>query len=269
MKRVIYETSGRAREYNELAINLFDGCGHNCLYCYAPAITHKDPVRFFREPKVRVTPADIEKSAYDWLRRRKLQGYSTEMRPVLLCFTCDPYQPIEEETRITRSAIEILHARGMHVTILTKGGKRAMRDFDMLRPGDAFAVTLTCLNPKDSATWEPGGALPMERVDTLRQAYDAGIQTWVSLEPVLYPSQTIDLINITKNFVGHYKVGRMNYHEHADSIDWKAFGWLVKNYMDNLGIKYYIKKDLWTEMGLRDAGGSTGPRESGLVKHGK
>ena len=34
---VIYEPKGRAREYSELACNLYRGCTHGCRYCYAPA----------------------------------------------------------------------------------------------------------------------------------------------------------------------------------------------------------------------------------------
>ena len=34
----IYETSGRAREYRELACNLYVGCDHACRYCYVPVM---------------------------------------------------------------------------------------------------------------------------------------------------------------------------------------------------------------------------------------
>jgi DNA repair photolyase len=265
-KSVIYETTGRAREYNELAINLFSGCGHRCEYCYAWFVTHSNKERFFQGPKVRVTPADVEKSAYDWIKRHTALGYSSETRPVLLCFTCDPYQPIEEETRITRSTIEILHEYGMRVTILTKGGRRAMRDFDLLRPGDAFAVTLTCLSNTDSERWEPGASSPFERLESLQEAHKLGIETWVSLEPVLYPSETKILVDGTKDYVDHYKVGKLNYHEYAELIDWKKFGWEMKEYMDKLGVKYMIKKDLWEAMGVKEPGGSTGPKEDLSIK---
>ena len=36
---IIYEPKGRAREYSPLAANLYRGCGHGCIYCYAPAVT--------------------------------------------------------------------------------------------------------------------------------------------------------------------------------------------------------------------------------------
>ena len=255
MKSVIYETSGRAREYNELAINLFDGCSHHCAYCYAPLVTHKSGVnaiaKFFNEPKARVTPADIEKSAWRWKK-----DHPDEKRPILLCFTCDPYQQAEVELGLTRSAIDILHAHGLRVTILTKGGKRALRDFDLLGPGDAFATTLTCTNNDDSKHWEPGAALPGERIESLYRAARLRVETWVSLEPVLFPEDTKVLVQMTKGYASEYKLGMLNYHKHADTIDWKAFGWEMKEFLDKLGVKYYIKKDLRYAMGLKDAGGS-------------
>ena len=43
---VIYETRGRAREYCELAANLYRGCSHGCIYCYAPSATYKTRENF-------------------------------------------------------------------------------------------------------------------------------------------------------------------------------------------------------------------------------
>src|SRR3972149_6634508 len=44
---VIYEPTGKAREYAELAVNLYSGCGHSCGYCYAPACLKKTRADFY------------------------------------------------------------------------------------------------------------------------------------------------------------------------------------------------------------------------------
>ena len=43
---IIYEPRGKAREYAELAVNLYKGCAHACIYCYAPAATFCDRGKF-------------------------------------------------------------------------------------------------------------------------------------------------------------------------------------------------------------------------------
>lgn len=246
-KTVIYETKGRAREFNELAINLFTGCGHRCIYCYGADVTHTDKAEFKQHPRPRLTLNEIDQSAVEWgsLGRQ-------EKRPILLCFVTDPYQPIEAESELTRETIKILHYNGLSVTILTKGGRRAMRDFDLLIPGkDQFATTLTCSLDSQSLKWEPGAALPHERIESLKAAYGLGIETWVSLEPVIDPDDAIYLMHLTRLVVGHFKVGTMNYHPHGKTIDWNRFGWQIKREMDEFGVKYYLKQDLRREMGFK------------------
>jgi DNA repair photolyase len=35
---IIYEPTGKAREYSPLAANLYSGCDHNCDFCFVPSI---------------------------------------------------------------------------------------------------------------------------------------------------------------------------------------------------------------------------------------
>lgn len=162
----------------------------------------------------------------------------------MLCFTCDPYQPIDEHFQLSRKTIQVLHSYILNVMILTKGGKRAQRDFDLLTSDDWFGVTLTNLNDELSMKWEPFAALPLERINTLRSAHEKGIKTWVSLEPVLYPEISLEIIRKTYKFVDKYKVGVLNYHIHARNIDWHKFAVDVKNLLNELHCDYYLKEDL-------------------------
>jgi DNA repair photolyase len=224
-KQLIYETKGRAREFNELSINLFNGCGHACIYCYGADILHQTQERFTKMMMPRATEKELYFDASAWAKKG-------ETRRVLLCFITDPYQPLELETQITRKAITALHSFGLNVVILTKAGLRSTRDFDLLGPKDAYATTLTCDNDADSLKWEPGAALPSERIEALKEAHRKGIETWVSFEPVIYPVQTFHLLEMTHDIVGHYKVGTMNYHPHGKLTDWKKFGQMMLEKMD-------------------------------------
>ena len=43
---IIYEPTGKAREYSPLAANFYDGCDHGCKYCYAPGIRRKERIDY-------------------------------------------------------------------------------------------------------------------------------------------------------------------------------------------------------------------------------
>ncbi len=234
---VIYEPKGRAGEYAPLAVNLYRGCGHGCIYCYAPEATFVDRREFIKASPRQGIIKKLEKDA----PQAALDGHKGN---VLLCFTCDPYQPIDITYQLTRQAIKILHKNGFNVTILTKGGKRAERDFDLFQPGDEFATTLTFLDEQKSLQWEPKAAIPGERIETLKKAHELGIKTWVSLEPVIEPAESLEIIRQTHTFVDLFKVGLLNYHPRGKEIDWYEFARDCIATLKQYGCHYYIKKDL-------------------------
>lgn len=235
---VIYEPSGKAKEYSELAANLYDGCPHACLYCWVPDMLHKNKTDFHKQATPREDVLDRLK-----IDARKL-GNKGERRPVLLCFTCDPYPPAEIDFEITRQAIQTLHSCGLNFTILTKGGELAQRDFDLYQDGDSFGTTLTLYRVEDFAKWEPKAAPSYERVDNLKEAHRRGIRTWVSLEPVIYPAQTLEIIKWTAPLVDEYKVGTLNYMAPPEPIDWPKFARDAIDLLESLHKPYLIKKDL-------------------------
>jgi len=235
---IIYEPKGKALEYSPLAANLYRGCGHGCTYCYAPSATYTDRALFYSAPSARKDVlGQLEKDA------RKLAG---DPRQVLLCFTTDPYQPLNDRLRITGEAIRVLNENRLGVAILSKGGSRAIRDFDTLRQfaGNSYGATLTHDDPIVSQTWEPGAALPQDRIDTLKRAHDLGIKTWVSFEPVYDPEAVYRLLDATHDFVDLYKVGKLNYHQLSKTIDWPAFRKRITALLAELGKQYIIKRDL-------------------------
>lgn len=237
---VIYEPRGKAREYSELACNLYKGCSHACIYCYAPGATFTARETFSSHSYIRPRPLILQDLAKD---AEKMAG---DHRSILLSFTSDAYQPAEKDFQVTRKALGIMALYGLRPQILTKGGPWAInRDMDLLRKSNAiWAASLTSDQTKESLEWEPGAALPDERIAALKIAKAAGLQTWVSFEPVINPEAVYRLIDQTHSFVDLYKVGKLNYHPHAKTIDWTAFLVEVEKRLDHYGKQRYIKKDL-------------------------
>ncbi len=234
---LIYEPAGKAAEYSPLAMNIYKGCSHGCVYCYAPAATYKPREVFHSNPQPR--------NNFFQELGKDLIKFRGDKRPILLCFTTDPYQPIEETAKLTHYSLKKLIENGNTVKILTKGGMRAVRDFDIMKTGDChFGTTLTFLDEARSLEWEPGASVPSDRIKSLCLAKEAGIKTWVSLEPVLDPEQVYKIVDETHEFVDLYKVGKLNYHPRSKEIDWAVFGHKVVNLLKTYGKDFYIKNDL-------------------------
>jgi DNA repair photolyase len=243
---IIYSPRGPASEYAELAANLYRGCSHGCLYCYAPGALFMNKEDFHNESLIAPRPNVIAQLKKDCIK------YANSTVNVLLSFTTDAYQPCEKDLGITRQALELFVNYNIPVTILTKGGSWGLiRDLNLIKsnPKNEWAVTLTETDPEMSRIWEPLAALPNDRIESLKIAKSHGIKTWVSLEPVVNPQTVYEIIKATHKFVDLYKVGKYNakYKDQKDyekSIDWKLFRTKAIELLDRLNCKYIIKKDL-------------------------
>jgi DNA repair photolyase len=167
------------------SINPYRGCEHGCIYCFArPTHAYHDlspgvdfESRLFAKP-------DAAKLLHATLSR---PGY--EVAPIAMGTNTDPYQPIEEHWRITRSIIELLLETRHPFTITTKS-VRVLRDLDILAPAAklglaAVALSVTSLDPKIHQTLEPRAPAPRKRLAAIKQLNDAGVPAFVAIAPVI------------------------------------------------------------------------------------
>ena len=227
MKPPIYEPKGAAREYCELALNIYTGCPHRCFYCYVPNVLHCDREKFHTD--IRPRPNIVEET------RKQLEREQITGKLIHLCFTCDPY-PTGYDSSGTREIIKLLKEYGNHVQILTKGD--GSRDFDLLDKYDWYGITLDGSEESQKAKFS--------RLKELYTAHDLGISTWISFEPVLNIYHVIYTIAKNVQKVDKIMIGKLNYHK--SRIDNKAFGRLVKAVCEHEGVNYYIKDSLRKEM---------------------
>jgi len=238
---LIYRPSGRAREYSPLALNIYKGCDHGCIYCFARRMPGAP------EPWEKAIP-----------RRELCAALSLELehrrepitQQVLLSFTGDPYCQAERQFKITNEVLGILLAYQVPVAILTKGGDRCLDDVHLFKRFERIKVgaTLTFLNEDpiwgESQEWEPGAADPQDRLDTLKALNRAGIRTWASFEPVLDPEQSLELMRRGLDCIDEYAVGRWNHDPRAEDIDWLDFAARAVAILRKAGKPFYIKADL-------------------------
>lgn len=237
--QVIYEPKGKAREYSPLALNIYSGCDHDCKYCYVPNIKGRFNSQY-RHNDV-LTRKDLLKNLEKQLKKDNIT------KQVLLSFTADPYCKKNDELQAARGVLELLCKYDIPIAILSKGGGRILQDLDIFKKFKNIKVgaSLTFIYKNDSLKMEPGAALSEDRINTLRILSENKIKTWVSLEPVIDPEQTLRIIEMTHKFVDHYKIGKLNHNKkHEDKIDWALF---LKNAVilfRKYNKKFYVKEDL-------------------------
>jgi DNA repair photolyase len=236
--KIIYAPAGQAGEYSPLAANPYRGCGHGCKYCYVPQVIHMPRPEFDKGAVPREN--FLERLTADAIKYRE-HGITEQ---VMLSFTTDPYHL--GDTTLTTQTLTALRDHGLGFCTLTKGGVRALQDIDLFRPDrDAFACTLTAIDVEFSRLWEPNAATPGDRMHALYKFHQAGIFTWVSLEPTLDVNASLDIIRQTHDDVDLYKIGRANYVPSiTKTTDWQDYTLRIIELCHKLGVKHYIKKDL-------------------------
>src|SRR5262249_5620132 len=121
--------------------------------------------------------------------RRELTRPSWTHESVAIGTATDPYQPIEGEARLTRSAIEVFLSTDTPFSITTKG-PMVVRDVDLLSRGGAGAGVKVFMSvpSTDETAWsrlEPGTAPPAQRLRAARFLRDRGVDARVLMMPLV------------------------------------------------------------------------------------
>lgn len=239
----IYEPKGAAREYSPLALNYVRGCDHGCVYCYVPKMMKRFDAGYVHS---NVYMKEVEKLKKEITLSAKKNANSEKQ--VFLSFTTDPYSHFNNETKFTRWVLETLLYYNIPVSILSKGGNNILQDLDViLKFGKNIQVggSLTFTTDEDTLNWEKNSSLPNERFETLKILHEKGVRTWASIEPVIIPSQSLEIMEITKDYVDAYKIGKLNhFKKHEDKFNWTEFLNNAIDIMRKNKKQFYIKNDL-------------------------
>lgn len=159
----------------DYALNPYVGCGHDCIYCYAPFLMSK-PRERWRTPVGAKTnlPCLLDSEL------RKASG------TIGIGTVTDPYQPVEAELKLTRRCLEVVQRRGARISIHTKSDL-VLRDLDVLKllSEPEVGVTLTTIDAGLARTFEPFAPAPIARLDAIKSLVKAGIRTYVLIGPII------------------------------------------------------------------------------------
>jgi DNA repair photolyase len=184
------------KHLGDWGVNVYNGCEHGCLACYAPA-----------QPGVAAQSFWFGKTQVDWghyfsARDGLVEALRHQLRTftptravktdwgqgrILVSFLSDAYQPLEKALQVTRQVLEQLLQAGHQVRIQTRA-TLVRRDFDLLlkyKDQVRLGTSLPHLDDDLARVLEPKAPPPTARLEMLREAAQRGIPVYVAIAPCM------------------------------------------------------------------------------------
>lgn len=167
------------------SLNPYRGCEHGCPYCYARTSHEYWGLSAGLDFETKI----FVKTEAPQLLAERLQSKKWAPQVISLSGNTDPYQPVERETELTRSCLQVLLRHRNPVSIVTKSGL-PRRDVDLLAKMaelDLVSVTvsLTTVDNGLAGGLEPRAARPSLRLKTVEALSEAGVPVGVLLAPLI------------------------------------------------------------------------------------
>ena len=159
-------------------MNIYKGCNHGCIYCDSRSDCYH--VDNFDEVRGKLNSLEILER--DLISKRKKGVIGTGAMS-------DPYNPYEEEYKLTRGALELIYKYKFGLSIVTKSSL-ITRDIDILQKIQKHSpvlvkLTITTADDKLCRTIETNVSPSSERFDAIKKLTDSGIFAGVLLMPIL------------------------------------------------------------------------------------
>lgn len=208
-------------EYADFCINHVLGCAHGCRYpCYAMMMAK----RFgkIRDYKDWIKPKLVANALE--LLDREIPKYKDQINFVHLCFTTDPFMYKRKDVQdLTLKIIKKLNESSIKSTVLTKGiYPKELTKKKKYGYNNIYGITLVSLDEDFKRRFEPFSAPFGERIKALKYLHDAGLETWVSIEPYPTPNlvdQDLSEILTKVSFTDKIIFGKLNYNTSSNSFN--------------------------------------------------
>ena len=161
-------------------INVYRGCAHRCIYCYAQySHGYIGDDNFFGSIYAKTNIAEV--------LRRELPRFGREV--VNLGGVTDSYQPAEREHTLMPGVLKLLADYKVPVILSTKS-PLILRDAALFcridrEAGAMTAFTVTTMDADVAALIEPGSPRPAARMAAVKELKKAGLTCGVHLMPIL------------------------------------------------------------------------------------
>ncbi len=183
----------------EYAINPYEGCSCNCLYCYIRGSKYGENMA--EKLSVKINALEILEKQLKNRARKNQYGI------VAVGSATDAYMHQEENYKLTEGFLRLLLQYRFPVFISTKKllierdipllkqiDEAAILPTDLqhtLKRGVILSVSISSMDEKISDMLEPGAARPLERLQLVQKLKSAGFLTGVNAIPILpYISDT-------------------------------------------------------------------------------
>lgn len=147
-------------------LNIYRGCEHGCLYCYAIYSHHHLEDEYFFDSIY------YKKNVLIALEK-ELSKPSWNHETINMGGVCDSYQPIESKLEITREVLKLMIKYKNPIIISTKS-TLILRDLDLIKElaevtSVNIACTITCLEDTVQKIIEPNASKSMDRFKVLKK----------------------------------------------------------------------------------------------------
>lgn len=190
------------KEWAVANANCLDGCEHGCRYCYARTMA----LRFNRIEK----PEDWTRCT---IREEEVKKGRHHRKGTVMFPTTHDITPAFLQPCLT--VLQKLIKAGNKVLVVTKPHLSCIQEIHRVCTDNIgqilFRFTITADDDAVLSYWEPHAPSFLERVESLKYAYQAGCNTSVSVEPMLDAPNVVRLFHALEPWVNDaIWIGKMN-----------------------------------------------------------
>ncbi len=236
-------------EYADYSLNHVEGCVHGCTYpCYAMMMKKRcGQIKTYQEwiqPK-------IVSNALELLNK-ELPKTKHKINSVFLCFSTDPFMyKVKEVENLTLRILERLNKDNVRSVLISKGVyPKELVNKAIYNTKNEYGSTIVTLSEDFRKRFEPFSTPIRLRIAALRNLHEAGLKTWISIEP--YPTPNIIKQNIKEilkelSFVDKIVFGKWNYSKQTSSFNhykefYNSMAYEVVKFCERNDIDVHVKE---------------------------